>query len=161
MRYIQREAADQLNHELSLGATGEEQDWEVELSDDDRLEEFIAEYHRSERDDDRDFALTSLIVASFDGRCAGRLYDLEGEYFEIFEQYGNDMDAVYTPEEKALWEDVKEILDSNLPMYNQIIRYWSCAEDDGHPFASSLFYTTYYYRNKVVNWQAQDLRLRE
>lgn len=140
MRYIHRTIAKQLTDELSLGGSGQEQDWEVELSDGDRVEEFIAKYHSGQRADDRDFALVSLIVASFDNRLADRLYESEGEYREVFDRCGSKTDLVYTQDEIAIWKKIRAILNSNLSLYNQIIQYWSGENQDGVAFASTLFF---------------------
>lgn len=140
MKYIHVTTAQMLNRDLSLNATGQEQDWELEVADADRVEEFIAHFHIRERDDIYDFALVSLIVASFDDVVGGRLMSIDGEYFEIFERNKNDIESVYTESERSLWGDVRKILKSNLELYGQIIRYWSCVEGDGHPFASTLLF---------------------
>lgn len=56
-----------LNEKLKLPVTGEEQDWDLELSDYTRMEEFLSFYENQILDADTKFALMSLIIASYEG----------------------------------------------------------------------------------------------
>ena len=70
LRFPTAQAISRLNRELHLPASGHEQDWEVELADPNRLDEFVAYYSSSDLSDDERLALLSLIVASAQDRVA-------------------------------------------------------------------------------------------
>jgi len=59
-------AIAKLNRMLQLPAEGAEQDWELQLGDAARLDEFVRVYETAELDDEDRRALMSLIVASAD-----------------------------------------------------------------------------------------------
>jgi hypothetical protein len=67
-RFPTAKAIDRLNRELRLPAIGGEQDWEIELADANRVEEFCAHLTSVDLNDDERFALLSLIVASAQDR---------------------------------------------------------------------------------------------
>jgi hypothetical protein len=67
LRFITRAASESLNASLGLPARGTEQDWDIELADASRVEEFLDCLERLTNEDER-FALLSLIVASADSR---------------------------------------------------------------------------------------------
>lgn len=66
MYFIKPEAIIYWNKRLNLRATGREQDWEVELADSSRVDEFISIYESNMLSDDKKFALMALITASLD-----------------------------------------------------------------------------------------------
>jgi len=68
LRFPTAESIDRLNRELLLPANGREQDWEIELADADRVEEFCAHISFVDLNDDDRFALLSLITASAQDR---------------------------------------------------------------------------------------------
>lgn len=141
MKYVTKYASELLNTELSLNASGEEQDWELELGDDERIEEFIDFYRNRERNSEIDFALVSLIVASFEDRVIGRFSQIDGEYKDIFERGDNDIMKVYVEDEIFTWKEIKSIIDSNMELFSEIVRYWSCVDYDGDPNAIALFFS--------------------
>ena len=63
---IDKNAIDYLNESLQLRATGREQDWDLELSDSGRLNEFIEFYKSEQLDGATKIALMALILSSFD-----------------------------------------------------------------------------------------------
>lgn len=69
MWYPTAHAKQFLNAALSLAASGEEQDWEIELADYRRIEELVDFYTQSDLPQDCTEALTALILASFEDAC--------------------------------------------------------------------------------------------
>ncbi len=65
-RHPTRAAIDQLNRLLDLPYGGWEQDWEIELADPKRVNEFCKLYDTGELDTETKFTLMLLIVASLD-----------------------------------------------------------------------------------------------
>ena len=55
-----------LNTALNLSASGQEQDWEIELADHRRIKELIDFYAKSDLPQDCEEALVALILASFE-----------------------------------------------------------------------------------------------
>jgi hypothetical protein len=66
-RYATGEAEDRLSTLLNLRQDPYMQDWDLEVSDPDRLAEFCTVYETSEFDASTKFTLMGLIVASLDG----------------------------------------------------------------------------------------------
>jgi hypothetical protein len=140
MKFIHKNTSSFLNKALSLDTIGDEQDWAIEVADSDRVEEFISYYMASERDDDFDYALMSLIVASFDEKMQVRLNESDDEYIDLMKKFNFDEEIMYREEEKKLWGIIADLLKSNLNLYNSIVQYWSVLDDDDCVFASSLFH---------------------
>jgi hypothetical protein len=141
MRYIDVRTQTFLNTALTLDATGAEQDWEIEVSNPDRVEEFISYYYSSELSNNYDFATLSLIVASFEEKIQNRLNEYDEEHHVIMNRFNFDERKIYSISERELWGNISNILKSNLKLYNPIVKYWA-AIDKEHAFASSLFYRT-------------------
>lgn len=102
MMSIQNTKAIQyLNTALRLPASGHEQDWEIELADANRLNEFVSFYENNELPEEVNVALMSLIVASLD---------------EFMSDGRND---------KTLLEKIKNLLKSDSNLHSETIKYWS------------------------------------
>jgi hypothetical protein len=146
MECVTGRASDHLTEALQLLARGDEQDWEIELADGDRLEEFIARYPEFAPDDEYAFAMAALIIASFDERVGGRLYPVDGEYMDQMRGVDFDVSRMYTEEERKLWKQVANILKSRLCLFDWHLHYWSCDEEPDFGFACILF-----FRNEFRN----------
>lgn len=72
-RWPSPDAVKYLNTLLSLPATGDEQDWEVELSDDQRVQEWLTLFVGNELDLERRSALFLLIMCSIEFADAQRV----------------------------------------------------------------------------------------
>ena len=81
------------------------QDWEWEVANAGRLDEFIAVYQSGELDDDERFALMEMILQSFE-----------------------DLGDVISTDPR--WEPVGHLLDANIQLHAHSIFYWSCPETD-------------------------------
>ncbi|MBD1546696.1 hypothetical protein [Roseibium aggregatum] len=140
MKYVTRYAEDTLSRMFSLPATGQEQDWEVELADDDRTEEFLAGYPEIKDDDELAFGLVWLIVASFDFRIWDRMSDIELDFYDIMENCGFDVTKAYTSEELRLWEEVSALLIERKDFFKEIIEYFSINHVERTAFPSGLLF---------------------
>lgn len=66
MYIISDKAKDILDQQFGLDATGTEEDWDIELSDPDRVDEFLSFMESEQLDDEVYLALMALIVASYE-----------------------------------------------------------------------------------------------
>jgi len=142
MRYIHKTTENFLNKELGLDATGYEQDWCLELADDEKIDCYIKYYKTSDRNDDIDFALLSLISASFDEKIQGTgiFASSDIEYDDLFIHFDNDIVTIYGKEILDHWKTIKKIALSNKDLFKQIVDYWSKNDPDECSCASSLLY---------------------
>jgi len=62
----ERGAVEQVNRMFNLPATGKEQDWELELSDPDRLDEMLDALEQANLDLETKSALALLVIASIE-----------------------------------------------------------------------------------------------
>ncbi|MHA7831415.1 MAG: hypothetical protein ACX93O_09960 [Flagellimonas sp.] len=93
---------EQLSKELSLPYTGTEQDWDIEMADSNRIDEFIKFYNESNLCDDKKVAVMALILSSYD--------DLLNE---------NNLEI------DKRWNGIRLILKSEKLIFNDLIEYWS------------------------------------
>ncbi|KZL21948.1 hypothetical protein [Pseudovibrio sp. Ad37] len=99
-RYPSSRAAQFLNVALCLNASGTEQDWELELSNAERIDEFVAFYLEQELDFEIKQALASLIISSFE-------------------------DADWHCETNAqLWTCFRGLAHSEPHVFGAVVRYW-------------------------------------
>nr|WP_321443430.1 hypothetical protein [uncultured Cohaesibacter sp.] len=75
MWYSKKDAQTYLNQALALSATGREQDWEIELSDPNRVAEFVEFYNDHDLSKDQKQALMSLIISSFEDAMHQNIFD--------------------------------------------------------------------------------------
>lgn len=106
MQILTREAIQYLNKELRLPSTGREQDWEIELADANRIDEFISFYENKTLSDDKRSALMALII--------GSLEDL----------------AYVKPIDEEMWGKVAKLLCARLELHKPLIDYWSLVGED-------------------------------
>jgi hypothetical protein len=105
MKILTTEAIQFLNKALCLPATGHEQDWEIELADPNRIDEFILFYENGTLNADQRSALMALIIAS--------LEDL----------------AYIKPIEPMLWERISGLLSAEPDLHRSLIDYWSLNDE--------------------------------
>lgn len=65
IRVIPPSISSKLNKILSLPAKGDEQDWDIELADKNRIEQFLDVFEKSGLNLDEQYALMALIIASY------------------------------------------------------------------------------------------------
>jgi len=99
---LKREAIEYLNKVLLLPYIGTEQDWELELANPGRLEEFLIYYKSEPLSKDIKIALMSLILASYDDHLNKK-----------------NLSADET------WEEIQHILEPEKETFNELIDYWS------------------------------------
>lgn len=99
---IEQNIFKQLSEELSLPYIGIEQDWDLEMANSDRVEEFLEFYKRRALSDEEKIAVMSLILASYD-------------------DFLNKNDWVN--DEK--WEEIKGELKNDRELLVDLINYWS------------------------------------
>lgn len=104
MQIFNKDAVQFLNAELRLPATGDEQDWDVELANPKRIREFIAFYEGNILDDEVKRALMALILAS--------LEDLS---------HSSKIDDV--------WKKVKDLICANYDLHKESVDYWALVNE--------------------------------
>ncbi|WP_419602188.1 hypothetical protein, partial [Thiolapillus sp.] len=105
---ITNEAIEYLNRELVLPSTGREQDWEIELADSNRINEFISFYENKPLSDDKKFALMALIIGSLENLA----------YIKSIN--------------KDIWGKVARLLCARIELYKPLIDYWSLVGEDNN-----------------------------
>lgn len=152
MEFTSGRAQKHLERVLQLPARGDEQDWEIELANETRLEEFIARYPEFEADDEFAFAMVALIIASFDERLGWHpRHTTDQEYADMARDADFDVERFYTESERQLWKQIAGILKSRLCLFDRHIHYWSCDEDWRSDAGPSAFPCTLFFRNEFCN----------
>lgn len=95
------------------------QDWEYQVADCNRVDEFIAAYSGGELSEDEKFVLMETIIESF----------------EDLARRGRDLTADFR------WERILVVLDQNIALHAYTVWHWSYlnAETDGEQFFVSPF----------------------
>ena len=113
MAYPTKEAMATLNQALRLPATGREQDWDIELADPDRVDEFAAYLENHTSSEGEKHALMALIL--------GSLEDL------------SNREEVST----ELCDRIKRLLRADPGLYADLVKQWGPKNDDPDGFAIS------------------------
>lgn len=98
-----RAAIDSLSARFGFSNDPGMQDWEFEVADASRIDEFLEAYESGELDDDERFTLMQTIIQSFE----------------------NLNDPLETD---ARWSGVLELLDANIALHGYSAWYWSCED---------------------------------
>ena len=98
---LKKEIIEQLSKELSLPFTGTEQDWDIEMANSNRVDEFIKFYKERYLCDDKKVATMSLILASYD---------------DLLNESNLEIDA--------RWGEIKLILESEKVIFTNLMNYW-------------------------------------
>lgn len=114
-----------LNNYLNLPATGNEQDWELELADRSRLSEFIDFLVKMPLEQQEKYALFSLIIVSYDD----------------FLLYEND-------DELEIWNKIVDIIHQDKILYIDVFNYWALWNETS---SNDLFKVTPLIRNYLAN----------
>jgi hypothetical protein len=114
-----REAIDKLAVRFGLPNHASMQDWEYEVSDHTRIDEFIAAYETEQLSDDEKFTLMQTIIDSFE-ELAGMGFNLASD---------------------PRWQRTISILDTNISLHAYSVWYWSCldAEHEDETFCVTPF----------------------
>lgn len=104
-RFPTAEAIDRLARRFGLPNTPDMQDWEWQVADPDRIDEFLAAYEHGGLSDDERFTLMEMLLQSFE---------------DLGEALASD----------PRWPRTLEILDRNLDLHAYTILYWSDLENE-------------------------------
>jgi len=99
---------EQLSKELLLPYTGTEQDWDIEMADSNRINDFLNFYQQNDLSADKRVAVVSLILASY-------------------EDYLSENDLRIDDR----WNEIKTILESEGVIFADLIHYWSLGNEIG------------------------------
>lgn len=99
---LRKEIIEQLSKELSLPYMGFEQDWDVELADKNRVDEFISFYNDNDLSTEMKYATMSIILASYDDFLNDK--ELDRDY---------------------RWYEIEKILKSEKEVFRDLIEYWT------------------------------------
>lgn len=102
MHILYKEDITYLNKLLNLPATGDEQDWDIELADPARLSEFLVTFKALALTPSVKKAFLALIIASYDDLL----------------QYDPDEDDFY-------WTSIKRIIEPESQEHLALLQYWA------------------------------------
>jgi hypothetical protein len=108
-RFPTAAAIQSLARRFSLPYSPEMQDWEWEVSDSGRLDEFLAAYQSGALNDDERFTLMETILQSF-------------------EDLGKELGPRLRFDRR--WHRTLEIIDDNIDLHAYSVWYWSDLEND-------------------------------
>jgi hypothetical protein len=104
IRYPTKRAIDALASRFDLRNEPHMQDWQWEVADPERLDEFLAVYNLPELTDDERFVLMEIIIESFEETSAILEHD-------------------------PGWHAVLDWLDHNIAIHAHTVWYWSCDDE--------------------------------
>ncbi len=96
---LRKEIIEQLSRKLSLPYMGFEQDWEVELADKNRIDEFISYYNENDLSAEMKYATMSILLASYDDFLNDKELDIDYRWYEI---------EIILKSEKGIFRDLIE-----------------------------------------------------
>lgn len=128
LRYPTREAIQRLAARFSLPIDPYSQDWEYEVADPDRIDEFLAAYESGDLSEDEKFTLMQTILESFEEMAHG----------------GGDLSS------DARLQRTLAIIEENLPLHAYSIWYWSCPEAET---PEEMFYVSPFIRKILAAHQ--------
>lgn len=110
---VKQNTLKKLSENLSLPYTGTEQDWELEMTDASRIDEFIDYYLTNALNEEEKYALISLIIASYDDVLS-------------FGKINADQN----------WLKIKAMLEKDRKLFADLIDYWKLEDetDDDNVF---------------------------
>lgn len=103
---LKKETIERLNEKLILPYTGVEQDWDLEMANPERINDFLNYYQSHNLITDEKIAVMSLILASYD-------------------DFLNETDL----EIDDRWSTIKKVLDTDKIIFTDLLNYWSPEND--------------------------------
>jgi len=100
--FIDKETREYVNALFGLPASGDEQDWAVELSDKSRIMEFVDFMQKTDLLYSLRYAIMELIISSYD------------DY--LYSESDDDL---------GIWNKIKELVSKDKSGYTNIIEYWA------------------------------------
>lgn len=109
-RFPTREAQGRLARRFELPDDPRMQDWEWQVADARRIDEFLSAYEQPELSDDERFSLMEILIQSFDDLASQTRLDVEPR-----------------------WQRVLVLLEERIELHVHTVWYWACVdeEDDG------------------------------
>lgn len=105
--YFKKEVLEKISKALLLPYNGDEQDWDLEMANPDRLDEFIRHYNDScLNSDEEKKTLMALILSSYD---------------DFLNKTGQEVDNK--------WFEIRDILKNNKDLFVNLIDYWSLDDE--------------------------------
>lgn len=104
---LRQETLERLSKLLNLPFTGTEQDWDIEMADQNRIDEFIIFYNEVELTEEMKYATMSLIVASYDDFLNSQELDKDDR-----------------------WDEIKKLLISEKTVFKDLIEYWAVESEE-------------------------------
>ena len=118
---LKKEIIEQLSKELSLPFTGREQDWDIEMANSNRINDFLKFYKHNDLSNDKKAAIMSLMLASYEDFLNERNIEIDDK-----------------------WNEIKSVLESERVIFVELIHYWSL---DNEVEEDNLFRITPLIRN--------------
>lgn len=106
---LEKEAIGSISKKLGIQFLGYEQDWEIEMADSNRVEEFILFYKKATLSKNEKIVLFTLILASYDDYLSEKIID-----------------------EDELWYLIIEIMRFETETVKEVVDYWSLV-GERHP----------------------------
>ncbi|UFZ05675.1 hypothetical protein LQG66_05000 [Bradyrhizobium ontarionense] len=123
-RYPTREAVNALCRRFGFPYHPQMQDWEWEVADAMRIDEFLSAYESGELSEDERFVLMETILQSFED-----LRFLEDR-----------------PDPDPRWQRVLDILDRNIDLHAHTVWYWSVLDAEDFDDPEQQFWVTPFVR---------------
>jgi hypothetical protein len=114
--FLRKEAIKKLSTELALPCEGNEQDWDIEMADPNRIDDFLKYFRTQSLLADEKFALMALIMASY-------------------EDFLNEQDV----DVDRRWKAIRQILQVEAALYSSLVSYWALS---GESRSEDLFRIT-------------------
>ncbi|MBP3610798.1 MAG: hypothetical protein J6J42_10755 [Lachnospiraceae bacterium] len=120
LRYPSKETINRLTNELKLIGTDKyTQDWEYEVANVERLQDYIEYYQKEDRNSNEKVALMRIMLEAY-----------------------NDY-VIMNPNEIMYWNTIKQLLEQDFCIHSETIKYWSCEEEElENCFAITAFVRT-------------------
>jgi len=128
---IRKEIVAGLNERLSLNYTGQEQDWDLELADPNRITDFLNFIRDQNLSIEEKYAVMALVLSSYDDRLN------------------------YNPVSVAdneIWYSITELLNQSPEIYSDLLNYWALWNNQREEY---LFAITKLVREYLTTFSAQ------
>jgi len=121
MIIIEAKSIELLNRLLKLPASGFEQDWEIELSNSKRIDEFVELYQKCSDLSEADRkALMALIISSCDDALNNGSFD------------------------EVLWQKIVLIITDEKELHRDLVTYWTSGKNTDDSFMISCYLSKLY-----------------
>lgn len=105
---LKRKVIEELSEKLLLPFTGIEQDWELEMANLERIDEFLNFYEKSVLSTDEKIALMCLILASYDDLLNEKKLEVDNR-----------------------WNEIKELLELDRVLFIELLDCWALNDELG------------------------------